>query len=330
MGKAIKKAAPAAEKQKYAITECFSLLRNLWAQPEFTRLYITTRAYMKLMAFINLVGDYEITGFGRIQNMDWRQQDGTVENIPTVTDFDIIQQEVKSAYVEADDDAVLRFMMKLPEDQRDEWVLDWHSHVEMGTTPSQTDWNNYEEMSKARLGKQFPAIIVNKQESITAKCYINRSKHPGIEVYVEKIHLNDDELLKIYNECKEKVENLCTKYTPVITSAVSSWYSARKDDTKDVNSNYRDSRVGYGYGLYDDYGYSSGWDSWENSRTTTIDLDDDDDDDVKAAKAAGYVFEDEEKDVCEDCGKKLDLTDSNQKAWRLCSDCINKYMASEK
>ena len=93
-------------KAKYVVTECYNIVRNMFVEPEYTELYITSRAWTKLMCFIHLVGEYEITGFGRIQ-----------ENVDTpngpkraITDFDIIEQEVKPAYVEADADAVLDFM----------------------------------------------------------------------------------------------------------------------------------------------------------------------------------------------------------------------------
>lgn len=282
---------------KYPVTECFQIIKNMYTEPKYTKLYITAEAWIKLMCFIHLIGDYEISGFGRIQNID---------GIMTVTDFDILKQEVRGAYVEASEDAVMDFIRRTPKEQRGEWTFDWHSHVEMGTTPSNTDWTNYKDMLAARMGEQFPFMIVNKRQEVTSCCYISDSRHPAISVLILKDSVSEDRMFEIYEECKAKVETLCTKYVTktVYTNKSSVWNSA---------SNYKQSRVGfgnYGYGYYDNY-----YNNW-----------DDDDDEVIEAKKQGYVFDDEpvKTDVCPECGAKLDLNDPDERAWGYCSKCLGK------
>lgn len=280
----------------YKVTECFNVIKNLWASPEYTDMVMSKKAYIKLLCFIHLVGDYEITGFGRVQNQKWKIDDEE-KIIPTITDFDIIEQEVKAAYVEAKEENVLDFMRKLPKDQRNEWVLDWHSHVEMGTSPSGTDWNNYEEMQKARLGKQFPFMIVNKNKSITLKQYISKKKSPDINLSFEQMDMSEDDMLQIYNECKEKVENLCTKF-------VSAPKKKKKDTENGIGTWYQGSQWKT-YDYYDtDYYYGGSYYPYSKNEDNELS---------------------KEELVCENCGAKLDPSNEDHVAWHLCDKCLEDY-----
>ena len=297
---------------KYVCCDCFNVLKNMWAEPTYTELIITSRAWYKLMAFIHLIGDYEISGFGRIQKGTYNGKETAL-----VTDFDIIRQEVKAAYVESDDDAVLDFIMKLPADQRSEWTLDWHSHVNMGTTPSSTDWDNYSDMLKARMGKQFPAMIVNKSGSVTAHQIMSEVKHPGINVKIEKTVLNDTELLAIYNECKEKVENLCTKAVVITTYQ----YGSANNRT----STY----AGYGYGNF----YNSN-DYYSRHYSKDFDTYDDDDEwenyhsrnDKQNVKEAKLKDEETDYETCQYCGAPASPWHTQQVGIGICKECFDEYV----
>lgn len=260
----IKKASTQKAPEKYPITECFNVLRSLWAKPEHEQLIITTHAWCKLMAYIHLIGDYEISGFGRIE----QRQDKDGNPLTCITDFAILKQTVQGAYVESDADAVMDFIRRVPADQRDEWTLDWHSHVNMATSPSGTDWTNYTDMLTARMGKQFPAMIVNKKGEVTAHQIINETRHPSIKILVEKTELDEQTLQELYAECKHNVETLCTK----------------KHTTSYYGANNKTSVGYYSWKKQDDY--------------------DDDDDEVIEAKKQGYVFD----DTCDICGEPLVTT----------------------
>ena len=303
----------------YPVTECLQLLQNLFTKPDYERLTITPYAWMKLMAFIHLIGDYEISGFGRVIPDEDNERTGII------VDFDIIKQEVKAAYVESDADAVLEFIMQIPENERTEWILDWHSHVNMGTSPSSTDWNNYEEMLTARQHKQFPAMIVNKSGDVTAHQIICPDKHPKIEMRLQQTILSNTEIEQIYNECKEKVQNKCTKAAVVTT------YNSGAN----VNSNYK------GTYYYNNYYDDEDWyDKWEkdndlkkndnNPRVRDVDL---------TAKQqwsmteAGFVFDEEtgeaysEDEICEECGRPL-KTETELNA-HICFNCFQHAMNEE-
>ena len=305
--------------QYYPVTECLQLLKNLFTQPEYTKLVITTPAWTKLMAFIHLIGDYEISGFGRVIPDEKDKQTGIV------IDFDIIKQEVKSAYVESDADAVLEFIMQTPENERTEWILDWHSHVNMGTSPSGTDWDNYKDMLIARQQRQFPAMIVNKSGNVNAFQIICAEKHASIEVYVEKQHLSDENIEKIYNECKEKVQKKCTKAAVVTT------YNSGANVNRSYTGTY------YYNNYYDDDNW---YDKWEkdydekknenNPRVRDVDLTANQ---QRSMTEAGFVFDEEtgeaysEDEICEVCGKPL-KTETELDA-HICFSCFQKAMNEE-
>lgn len=196
--------------QSYPVTECKNVIYNLFAKPKYTQLYITKKAYIKLMCYINLIGDYEITGFGRVQD-------------ETITDFKIIKQQVRSAYVECDEDAVLEFIRTIPKDQLNEWELDWHSHVNMGTTPSGTDWDNYGTMSNLRGGKQFPIMIVNKYQDFTVKNYIAPNNTPSIQLFINDDEISKEEIDAIYSQVKDEIQANCTKYIAPVRQQITTY-----------------------------------------------------------------------------------------------------------
>lgn len=314
------------QKAKYPVTECFNVLKNLWAKPKYTQLHISSYAWYKLMAFIHLVGDFEISGFGRIQNVSYKLEDGSVVAHPTITDFDIIKQEVKPAYVESDADAVAEFLRNLPPAEIPEWTLDWHSHVNMGTTPSGTDWTNYADMLGARLGNQFPAMIVNKKGNITSYQIISEERHEPIKVCIIEQELPETDLVQIYNECKVKVEELCSK--PAVTTT-----------TTTTNYTYGNNWSGYGqranwgskkaeaYDAYD-YGYDYDYDPYG---TTGKRWWEEEDEEVAEAKKQGFVFEDEAPEydmLCAECGKPLNPQNLEEINMGVCSECFDKALRS--
>lgn len=208
--------------------ECKQLIYNLFASPKYKELNITKTAYIKLMCYINLIGDYEISGFGRIQN-------------GTITDVKILKQQVRAAYVECDEDAVLEFIRSIPKEQLSEWELDWHSHVNMGVIPSGTDWNNYESMSTLRGYKQFPAMIINKKQDYTLMNYISENNSEDIELNITDEPITQAEIDKIYAEAKKDIKENCTKSITIQTAS-----KTRKSTKQEKIS----------YPLYNDY-YSS-------------------------------------------------------------------------
>lgn len=180
------------EEGNFKPRECLKVIQNLFAPPKYETLKMRSKAYIKLMCYCYLAGDQEITGLGRIKDGE-------------IVDFKIPYQEVGGATADATDEAMIDLMREIPIDEIKEWELDWHSHVNMSVTPSATDWENYELMSMARGGNQFPLMIVNKKGEFTLKNYITEDKHPNIALNVQLDKISNATIEKIYNSCKEEV-----------------------------------------------------------------------------------------------------------------------------
>ena len=185
----------------FKVNECRKLIKSLFTEPEYTTLRMSKLAYIKAMCYSNLAGEYEITGFGKIEK-------------GVITDLKIIRQTVRTAEVEATDEAIQEFMMSIPFDELELWKLDWHSHVDMGTFMSSTDSDNYQLRSEAMGNVQLPVIIWNKKGEYACYCFINEDKCPEIKLKIDEIDFTDSELDEIYEQCKSDVEQLCTAYIP--------------------------------------------------------------------------------------------------------------------
>lgn len=184
----------------YKVTNCFELVKEIFlpSKPKWSELTFTKEAYIKLMCYIHLIGEYEITGFGRV-----------IDN--KIVDIKILKQEVQQSVVDCDEEAMMEFLMSIPKEERGQWILDWHSHVNMPVFASGTDSTNYEEQYKARMSNQFPLLIVNKKQEYYAKCYVNKFKQTDIEILFEDKDITDEVIKEIYETCQNDIEQLCSK-----------------------------------------------------------------------------------------------------------------------
>ena len=276
-------------------TNCLSDILEMFfpSKPRFTKLTFTLPAWVKLQCFINLVGDYEITGFGRIVD-------------DHIIDIKILPQKIKRATVDCDIDAMVDFLKNTPRDEIGQWVLDWHSHVEMAASPSCTDDSNYEEQWNARLKGQFPVMIVNKLGSIYCMNYITPNKRTQIEVNIDKdsIPLTKDEVEKIYNTCKADVEKYCTE--PV--------YKVDNNQWKYHSDSYEDYDYNWGRGASSFK--SSGIPLYEQSKKK------------ESIKKSFDVVDNDDDEYCSSCHTYL--VDADEYDRGLCNDCWEKLTPSEK
>lgn len=179
-------------------TDCLKKLLNCFfpKQPMFKELAFTQRAWIKMITYAHLAGNLEISGYGRIV-------DGKV------IDVKLTEQEVESARVSATAESQINFIKSTPKDQLGQWILDWHSHVDMGAFSSSIDDKNYESQWECRGQKQFPVLIVNKRQEYHAECYVSPYNRPEIKIKIEidkDNPLTEKEYLEMYEECKKDVE----------------------------------------------------------------------------------------------------------------------------
>lgn len=215
--------------------ECLRVIQNLFATPKYTKLKLGMRAYIKLMCYCHLAGELEITGLGRIKDGE-------------IIDFKIPYQEVTGTTAEASDEAIINLMREIPIEEIKEWELDWHSHVDMQAFISPTDEANYELMSMARGGNQFPLMVVNKRGEFCVKNFIHEGKCPAIELELQGAKISNKEIEKIYNSCKSEVAErvsmkqikttLANEYTHYQGSFGNYWngYSSKKEDGIEIDT----------------------------------------------------------------------------------------------
>lgn len=274
-------------------SECFELLKEFFfpTKPQFTKLQFTYPAWAKLQCYINLVGEFEVTGFGRIVD-------------DKIVDVKILKQTIKTAEVDCDIDSMIEFMRSTPKDQLGQWILDWHSHVNMGVFKSGTDTANYKAQWEARLQKQFPIMIVNKKQEVLCENYINPSRQEEIEISVDKSDLTIEEFESIYKQCEEDVTTLCKKEL-IIKSDTSTrwqrWYSNDNDNDNDAQSQ------DYDWGRY--YNTGTTWDTPRYNQPTS------------------KQEEKQSEDYCQSC--KTYLTDADEYDRGICDDCWEKMTYTE-
>lgn len=267
---------------KFNPVDCLSAVMDLYypIEPEFKSLTFTPQSWIKLQSYINLVGDYEITGFGRIVD-------------DTIVDIKILKQKVKPAEVDCNIDSMVEFMKTIPKEEMGQWILDWHSHVEMGVFMSGTDSANYEEQYNARLKKQYPVMIVNKKHQVWCNNYINPDKLVPIEIKISQEKPTREEIETLYNECYNDVSELVE-----IDKPKSNFLGCNYKYCKDSNNDY-------------DYQYS--WSNWSDRFDTPR-----------------YNKKKEEKnndDYCLSC--KTYLVDTDEYDRGICSDCWEKMTPTE-
>lgn len=196
------------ETEPIKVVECFRVIQNLFAKPKYTEVNITMEAWIKLMSYIHLVGNYEVTGLGKIKNN-------------TITDFKIPTQIVTETTADATDEAMTELLREIDIDEIELWELDWHSHVDMQAFISTTDEKNYELMSMARGNKQFPLLVVNKSGEVCFKNFIHKGKITDIELILLEEKLSNEKMKEIYDSCKEDVAKKVKKEKPVFVNKAS-------------------------------------------------------------------------------------------------------------
>ena len=267
------------ETKSAKIYDCKDYIKSMFIESPIKQLTFTNTAWAKINCYINLIGDLEITGFGKVEG-------------DKITDVRILKQSVKPAFVNSSPEAISEFIMSRPraEIKSGVWCLDWHSHVNMGVFASGTDTANYKDIYRIRMNKPFPYMIINKSQDIHSKMYMGHGVTKDIQIYYDDTAITDDEVELIYNECVVDIEELCTEET-------------YKTYDYDCNKSYNYA--------YDNYNI----DEYKNNKELTQDFIDDNievtTDNKFACISCGLDLETEfeqEVQLCQDCIKELLLT----------------------
>lgn len=205
-------------------TECLDLLVTSFfpKKPEWTKLVFTHKAWLKMVTYAHLAGNLEIAGYGRVVGNE-------------VVDVKLIEQEVSQAKVEASAEAEINFVKEIPPEELEQWILDWHSHVDMGAFSSTTDDKNYRQQWECRGKKQFPILIINKRQEYFAQCFVSPYNRPKMQIEINGDNqITEQEYEDLYNQCLEDVLNKVSERKVTYTS--SNWgytdFYKKKDTEK--------------------------------------------------------------------------------------------------
>lgn len=105
----------------------------------------------------------EISGLGRFLV--------SPDGFQYVSEVKIFKQRVTGAHAEIDAETLEQFFESLPTEERGQWRFQWHSHVNMGTSPSGTDIQDYADLID--MWKWFTPIIINKRDEFHGWLYSN-------------------------------------------------------------------------------------------------------------------------------------------------------------
>ena len=177
-------------------TNCFRKVMSRFEQPKWDKISITSYAYLKLLFIINLVGDHEVSGFGKLVNNK-------------IVDWYIPQQVLGTLTANIDESAMFEMMKDIPAKELKHYIVDFHSHNTVGCSPSSTDKESYKLQAENRSYQQFIAMIVNKKEELWCKNVMQGEKFSDIKVTIESEQIPNDEAEKLFEECKVIVERNC-------------------------------------------------------------------------------------------------------------------------
>lgn len=287
------------------LIECKQYLSNLFIAKLPQKITFTKMAWLKINCYINLIGDLEITGFGKIDS----------EGI--VSDIAIPKQSVKPAYCNSTIEQMQEFMMGLPREEWGQWNFDWHSHVNMGVFASGTDTANYKIMSEARLGKSFPFLIINKKQETFCANYLGNGRYDNIPVEYDREEISTKELLSVYEFCKKDIMEKCTEsitYSYAKTTNITNIANSHKNYYS--NSNYTNSNTNLNENYNDYYDYDENgvedYEDWYNKQ-----------EDVKNNSLTfenNYENMNEQIQLCKACGNEINSDLEIEQGH--CEDCL--------
>lgn len=284
---------PIKEYSKIQLDDCWRKIKKLFVPvaPEITSLVFSPYSQVKINCYINLIGDFEITGLGKVEN-------------GIITDLKLIEQVVKPALVDCTADHIVDFINEVGADEIGKWTLDWHSHVNMGVSPSETDKTNWATMFEAREYKQFPVMIINKKGNVYCHCYMGDDDSESIDVKYQPVTMTTEEVRAIYDDCAKEVTNKCTREQYKTNNYYNGGYNP----------------IGYNYSQQ-----RSVWDDYEDDYEPVSN-------NSKIVVPKGYDYQnitkksntvEENKDQCCFCG--CELTSIADKNVGICKECFDKY-----
>ena len=186
------------------------------------RLMFSPLAYAKMLGYIREC-DLEIAWHGVVERI-------SNDDIPVgfyVKDVICYPQKITGATVETDDEPYNQWINSLDTDTYNNMRIQCHSHVNMGVTPSSTDWNYYKQQLRDTADDDFYIfLIMNKRHELWYNIYdkLNNIHYEKGDIEFSVVDENFNDLI---SNCKSDITKYCQKptYTEVTTAAKTSNYT---------------------------------------------------------------------------------------------------------
>lgn len=268
----------------------FTFSKTLDKDNRKAKIYFTEIAWLKMIMLVNNSPD-EVGWHGIAERVGDHDKDEYM-----ISDIIVYPQSVTGATVTTDQVEYQMWLAEQPDDVFNNLRMQGHSHVNMGTTPSQTDLTLYKNILEQLEDDDFYIFLIwNKKNDKTIKIYdMEKNLYfetadceteviPG-EIGVAEFISGASELVKKYTPAPKTT----TPATPLTT------YSAPANTTKPYSTygsyypySYSGKSAVYG-GDYDDCDdWYSGYSGVKYSVNDKTDVDEEDDDDTATATASG-------------------------------------------
>ena len=185
-----------------------------------------------------------------------------------ITDIIVYPQEVTGTTVTTDQDEYQNWLMSFEDDIFNNIRFQGHSHVNMGVTPSGTDWALYKGILDQLNDDMFYIFMIwNKSGAKTVLIY-DMKKNVLFETGDVSIEVSDSEgFFSFMKEAKEVVKTRTYNYNKPQSSVPEKKGKDEKKTEKDKEKESKGAKkyktcAGYGYG----YGYNGSWDEeWDDT-----------------------------------------------------------------
>jgi len=222
-------------------------------------LLFEAKAFLKLMEYARGVKT-EICGIGRLEKDQF--------DIPRITDIAILPQIAGGADANVTAADMEVFFQSVPENEREEWCFNWHTHPNFATSPSGTDNTNYNNMSQ--MFDLFVPMILNHAGEYTGFVYHSypiKMFGPIKKIFIYELREHVSKFSSVIDQ-KGQIPFIETLLAMTNTQLSAEEKASIFDEiTQKVSqrsvTNYGQYDYGYGRNYnYDAYGYNKPYEKW--------------------------------------------------------------------
>jgi hypothetical protein len=134
-------------------------------------IYFSTDAWLKMNALVQS-SDKELAWQATVEKRKFKGKEDTDDFFYYIDQVFVYPQEVTPTFVDTDEVQYTEWSLQLPDETFNKLRFQGHSHVNMGTTPSGTDQNTYQNfLDQLDENDFYIFMILNKRQEFTVLVY---------------------------------------------------------------------------------------------------------------------------------------------------------------